>query len=126
MNKVDIKLFRRWDAAVFAAILALALTLFSLGLGKGSGSALVISVDGKETEYSLKTDTDIPIESEGVALTVTVKNGEVWVSETTCENAICSHSGKISKEGQIIVCAPARVSIRLVGNEGGDYDAVAG
>ena len=52
MKKSEIKLFRLWDIAVFAAILILALVLLLLGLKKDGDAVLVISVDGKETEYS--------------------------------------------------------------------------
>ena len=125
MKKSEIKLFRLWDIAVFAAILILALVLLLLGLKKDGDAVLVISVDGKETEYSLNESRDIVIESEGVTLTVTVKEGAVWVSKTDCRNALCSHSGKIDKAGQIIVCAPARVSLKING-KGGELDAITG
>ena len=126
MKKSEIKLFRRWDTAVFAAVILLALVLFLIGLTKSGADKLVISIDGKESFYSLSENTNIKLENEGVTLTVTVKNGEAWVSETNCKNALCSHSGRIDRAGEIIVCAPARVSIRIIGTEGGEYDAVTG
>ena len=125
MKKSEVKLFKRWDIAVFAAVIILALTLFLLGLGKSEGSSVVISINGDEKAYPISSDTSVQIENEGIKLTVTVKDGKAWVSETTCQNAICSHSGKISKDGQMIVCAPAKVSVKIVG-KGGDYDAVTG
>ena len=124
MKKTDLKLFRRWDSIIFAAVILLALALFLIGKAKSGGDTLIISVDGKESFYELTKDTSVTLENEGVTLTVTVENGKAWVSDTTCQNALCSHSGKIDKVGQIIVCAPAHVSIKIVGNEGGEYDAI--
>lgn len=125
MKNSDIKLFKRFDVAVFIAVALLAVSLFLSGLSSESASALTVNIDGEQRSYSLSESTEIEIESNGVSLTVTVADGCAYVSRTTCKNAVCSHSGKISKAGQIIVCAPAKVSLKIVGS-GGDYDAITG
>ena len=125
MSNRSPSLFRKADAIVILAVIALAVLLFLFGLSENEASTLVISADGKETVYLLDKDTAIDIESEGVRLTITVEDGAAYVSSTTCKSAICSHSGKISRPGQIIVCAPAKVSVRIIG-KGGELDAVTG
>lgn len=45
--------------------------------------------------------------------TITVKSGEVYVSDATCKNQICVNSGKISKKGESIVCLPNKVVVEI-------------
>ena len=125
MKNSDIKLFKRFDVAVFITVAVLAVCLFLSGLSFKSASTLVVTADGEQKIYSLSENKEINIESNGVSLTVTISEGAAYVSKTDCKNAVCSHSGRISRAGQIIVCAPAKVSVKIVG-QGGDYDAITG
>lgn len=128
MNKVELKLFRRFDILIFAAITVIAVSLFLFGFcEKNDKNVLVISADGKENTYSLDKDTDITVNSNGISLTVRIKDEKVFVLETDCKNKYCAHSAPISRSGQIIVCAPAHVSLKITGRtNGGDHDAVTG
>jgi hypothetical protein len=125
MNRNAPAFFRKADVLIVLAVIALAAVLFLIGISSDGGETVVISVDGRESVYPLSRDTELTLESEGVTLTVTVKDGQAFVSRTDCKSAVCSHSGKISRSGQIIVCAPAKVSVRITG-EGVDLDAVTG
>lgn len=57
---------------------------------------------------------------------VVVRDGAVWVEESTCPGADCVHSGPIRDAGRAIVCLPNRVEIRLVGGAPSDVDMVVG
>ena len=113
-------------ADVFAyifVILAAFLLLFS-GNGRTEPKKAVISVGNKETEYSLSEDKTVEIENGGIKLTVVIENGAVYVKSSDCHDAICVDTGKINKTGQVIVCAPAMVAIRIEGETGDGYDAI--
>lgn len=119
------RLFKKPDVLVFLFVILLAVALMLSGIGEKKSTQLCVSVDGKETLYSLDEDFTKELEGNGVNLTLTVKDGQAYVSKSDCDDKICVSSGKISKTGQIIVCAPAAISVRIVGN-GGDYDAITG
>ncbi|MBO5407792.1 MAG: NusG domain II-containing protein [Clostridia bacterium] len=52
-----------------------------------------------------------------------IENGTVTIVGSTCPNRDCMRMGSISKEGDILICLPHRLVVRL---EGGDaIDAVS-
>lgn len=126
VKRFEAKLFRRLDIAVFAIILLSAVLLFSFGLFADKGASLTVTVGDKSETYSLKNDRIFTLENNGIALTVSIEDGEVSVKSSDCPDKICVASGKISKVGQTVVCAPAMISLRIVGGNGGELDAVTG
>lgn len=113
-------------ADVFAyilVILAAFLLLFS-GNSRKEPHKAVISVGGAVSEYALSEDKNLEIEHSGIKLTVVIENGAVYVKSSDCHDSICVDTGKISKTGQVIVCAPAMVAIRIEGETGDGYDAI--
>ncbi len=122
---MDTRLFKKPDILVFLFVILLAAALLLLGIGEKESSTLCVTVDGKETLYSLDEDFTTELEGSGIKLTLTVKDGQAYISKSSCDDKICVSSGKISRTGQIIVCAPAKISIKIIGN-GGDYDAITG
>ena len=113
-------------ADVFAyilVILAAFLLLFS-GNGRAEPKKAIISVGDTVSEYALTENKTFEIENSGIKLTVVIENGAVYVKNSDCHDAICVDTGKISKTGQVIVCAPAMVAIRIDGETGDGYDAI--
>ena len=110
------------DAIVFGTLLAACIVSFAVMFFPRSQarSFTVSTPDGTES-YSLSDDTVFTVISNGVTLEVTVSGGEVSVTDSDCPDRICVKTGRISKDGQSIVCIPARVVIRITG-EGGDGD----
>lgn len=110
----------------FVALSALALWLFPFS---SSNDLAVLEIEVIESDtvqtYPLTADADYPVTSGDIHLTVTVQNSAVSVSASDCENLVCLHSPAISHPGQSIVCAPAGVVIRIVGEEV-DVDAISG
>lgn len=103
--------------------------LFFLNLNDGGDCITVIEDSGTVlAEYSLGKNGEYPFKSQnGYLLTLKIKNGEAWVSSSDCPNKYCVRSGKISRGGEVIVCAPAHIKISVLSfSEGGDYDAVIG
>lgn len=79
-------------------------------------------------EYSLNKNGEYHVTSQnGYTLKVKIENGEAMVVSSDCPNGYCVQSGSISHAGEVIVCAPAHIKIRVDSvEEGGDYDAVIG
>lgn len=76
-----------------------------------------ISVDGTVTEtLDLSRDQEYTVTGVGGGTNrLVIKNGEVWVTEASCPDKICVHQGKISHDGEMIVCLPNRMVARISG-----------
>lgn len=125
MQDKDIALFKKADILVFLLVILLALSLFLSAFGGDNNVKITVNANGKEAVFRLDENQSINFESNGVSLTVVIENGYAWVKSSSCKDKICISSGKINKDGQIVVCAPAKFSMKIVGN-GGGYDAIAG
>ena len=114
------------DAVAVATVLLLALALFlAPWLDRAEGAILVISTDEGEREYSLFEAREIELNSNGVSLTVVIENRTAYVRESSCPDGICRAGGRISRNGESILCAPAGVRL-LVKGGASDVDFVAG
>lgn len=119
--------FRLWDGVVMAAVLLAALCLFLVPLLRGGGKTAIVRVDGEiVARMPLSRDDELHVENNGYHLTVTVRDGAVFISETDCPDRVCEHTGKISKKGAAIVCAPAGVTVTIGKGGNDDADFVAG
>jgi len=120
------KYFKKADLILLIIILALSVLGFVLLRKPVSENALVeISVSGEPTQtYSLSTDAEYEIKTEYGYNIILVENGQVRVLDTDCPNKDCMNFGAISGEGQIILCLPHKLSVRIIGGEG-DLDAVS-
>ena len=65
-------------------------------------------------EVPLNKDAGFVIEGD-YANIVTIENGAVSITKSTCPGADCVHTGSIKTMGKSIVCLPNRVEIRLAG-----------
>lgn len=92
-----------------------------------TGQICYISWDGGETTLSLLEPTTLSLESRGVLLTIVVEDGVVRVAESTCPDALCQAAGELRQAGEMLVCVPAGVVIRIpqAANENGE-DAIVG
>lgn len=91
-----------------------ALALFLLPLWSGStGQTCTISWDDGETTLPLDTATTYTVESRGHTLVIAIADGSVRVAETTCPDGLCQGAGAIDGAGDMLVCVPAGVVIRI-------------
>ena len=96
---------------------------YSAGAEKGKG--VEITVDGESKAFlPLGEDDSIRIDTDGGYNVITVKDGEVTVSEADCRDQICVEHKKIRKTGETIVCLPHKLVVTVTGDEPGDFDAV--
>ncbi len=112
------------DVFAYIIVILVAFLLLFSGNGRTEPKKVLISVGDTISEYSLSENRTVEIENSTVKLNVVIENGEVYVKSSTCHDAICIDTGRISKTGQIIVCAPAMTAIRIVGETEDGYDAI--
>jgi hypothetical protein len=82
-----------------------------------------ITVDGKLlAEFPLDKDVEYEVKTEYGRNLIVIDNGSVEVSEADCRGRDCVKFGKISSQGQLIMCLPHRLLITIKG--GGEVDSV--
>lgn len=70
-------------------------------------------------EVSLGVDTSFTVEGS-YTNTVTVKDGQICVSQSDCPGGDCTRTGPLGRTGGCIVCLPNRMEIRLTGGAEAD------
>lgn len=122
------KKIRLGDGLIIAAVLLLAvLTALTPLLFKNDGSTLSILADGETTAYSLAQNRTIELTANDHTLTIVIENGKAFVQSADCPDKTCLHTGAIAQTGEVIVCVPSRVLLRITERgESHDHDAIAG
>ena len=124
----DVFTFRRGDAAAAALVVLAALCMILVQiLGGGSsgkaGTAKVFRNGEPVLSIPLQKDGEYTVDG-AFRNVITVKDGRIAITESTCPGEDCVHSGWIRSPGRIIVCLPNRLEIRLEGEAAeGDVDA---
>lgn len=82
-------------------------------------SELYVDITGESFKASYDPWQERIVEVEGpLGVTrVVMKDGVVWVEDSTCRDKICIKMGKIKRSGEQIVCLPNRVVIELKGKK---------
>lgn len=123
---------KKADKILGLTVLGICLILFLIQIfGQKSGESVIVEVDGEVFgTYVLLKDAEIPINDTNCII---IENGSVRMEEAECPDHLCIKQGAISKDGQMIVCLPNRVTVRIAGDAGADGtqdeivpDAVAG
>lgn len=105
------KAFTRIDFCVVVALIV-SVAACAAFVFRTPSATVTVSAPGYEREFSLGDDRVIKLEH----LTVRIKDGKVWVTDSTCNDHTCEHTGKISRAGQRIVCLPHGVVIAINGD----------
>lgn len=115
------KIFKIGDLIVLAVfIIAAALAIYIMT--KPTGSEVYIYKDGKLFEaVSLSTEKTVKIDEH---ITVKISGGAAYVLKSDCKGQDCVKAGKISKVGEMIVCLPNKVVMKIVGD--GEVDYITG
>ena len=112
---------------VFFSCLALGLAAVSWLTRQGAAGEKYaeITVDGLVTET-------IPLDQEGTrspagrpGIRISVRGGKVGFVHSDCPDKICVHSGFLSIPGQVAVCLPNRVVLRVASRGASEIDSVA-
>lgn len=105
------------------AFLLAAIIFFSQRIyGADSAQTVLLKTDTDETVYKLSEDRTVDIVSCGHTLKIEIRDGAVCVSESDCPDKVCVSSGWTSDPSRPIVCAPAKVLVRIQ-SDGGEDDA---
>ena len=118
------KLITKKDFILLMLVLIIGVVGISLVNSANKGTTAEIKVDGETVETILLQDDYFEKEINGVI--VCCENSEIYVKESTCPDKVCVRSGRISKAGEGIICAPNRVAVEISGKDKNQLDALTG
>ena len=124
-------MIKKADIILLIVILAVGIPMSVLSLTAGTGGDKVkISTDGQVYGiYPLNEDCEIDVTEDGHTNHITIKDGQVSMSYSTCRNQVCVNTGAISETKDAIVCLPNRVVVEIISSvngKGGDADVISG
>ena len=120
------------DFIIILILVFIALSVFMLysnliNSDRNADNHVEINVNGELFgSYSLLIDTVVPVETEYGYNLIEIKDGKVFVNDADCPDKLCVNRGKISENGQQVVCLPNRLTVKISKFEdAGEYDAIA-
>lgn len=122
-------LLRHLKPGDFILIFFLSLaTFFSWGVTyqkKPSGQIATVSVQNGPIQYfSLRENKLIILDGKRGQCMLRIQNGKIRMEESNCPLKICQHQGWISKPGEMILCIPNQLYVRIEGNQENSLDAI--
>jgi len=89
-----------------------------------AGEAVTISGPFGVTRVDPGTDSVFRVQGRVGVVTVVVRDGQVFCSESDCPDSVCVHMGSLAP-GRPIVCAPNGVTVAYAEGRNGALDAVS-
>jgi hypothetical protein len=107
-------------------------TALAVALAVGVGGAR-IGADSAEVEVGGKKVLTVPLGEDGIrevtgplgTTRIEFRGGEVRILASPCPLKICRRAGWIGSAGEMLVCLPNAVVVRLPEGPAGDLDAVS-
>jgi heptaprenyl diphosphate synthase len=115
----------RFADGFLLALLAV-LTIFSPLLVPAGveGDRLIVKTDSSVHEFSLKKNGEYTIEGSLGKAVLVVDDGKASLHNAPCPLKICEAMGPVSRSGEVIICIPNKIFIKVAGKE--ELDAIAG
>ncbi len=84
----------------------------------GHGAEALVMVDGKPwARLNLFHDHDLVVPGPLGENFIQVRDGQVRFAASPCLNKLCVHAGWLNQGGEVAVCLPNRVSLRILGSD---------
>ena len=114
------------DAAVLAVLAAAVAALSLPRAAAGRPSVAQVESSGRAvSSLDLRKDAVHEIEGTLGVTRLEVRGGRVRVLSSPCPRQACRHGGWIGEAGEMLVCLPNEVVVRLPGVRSGAPDAVS-
>ncbi len=92
-----------------------------LGIFQDTGSTVIVTHSGEVLhQLPLNTDSTTTVSEGGHQLTLQIQNGYAKVIASDCEGQDCVNAPAIHREGQVILCAPQEILIRITSADAPD------
>jgi len=119
------RFFTVGDVIVIALLAALTILMVLPDDGEAEGPPVVEVAVGGDVVFRGPLAEDFVYEAIGPLgkTQVVGKNGKVRVAQSCCPLELCVEMGEIERPGQILVCVPNEVTVRITGR--GYIDAIS-
>lgn len=118
---------KKGDLAIMLAVLSLAAAVFApFALAPSRSLTCEIEQNGelvKRVRLGAGYHETVTIKGT-VTNVIEIDDTSVYFSKSDCPDQVCVRTGKLTRAGQLAVCLPNRVIVRLVGAQN-DIDALA-
>lgn len=113
------------DIIIIAAILLVATVTLTLTLAlRERGDAVRVTVGGVTVgEYPLSVDATYTL--NGGTNILVIEGGTAYLSYADCPDGTCVSTGRIKYVGQSIICLPNKITVAVIGDDGGGVDLVS-
>jgi hypothetical protein len=100
--------------------------VLKLSAAGGATDVVEIQVSGRKVLSLNRSESGLREVRGPLGLTrIEIREGRVRVASSPCPLKICERAGWIESAGEMIVCLPNEVVVRLPGNAGKDLDALS-
>ncbi len=101
--------------------------LINYSRGQSESELIVeVRVDGTIVdEFSLHENITKEYSTKYGSNTLIIEDGKIYISSSDCNDQICVDTKAGSLNGDAIVCVPNRFTVEVIGDKGGDVDAIA-
>jgi hypothetical protein len=126
MKSSILKIITPGDKILVILIFALGIvSLVALKHLKQPGDAVIIEVKGQVVQrLDLNASQRITVNGAIGKTTVKIEGGAAQVIHSDCPEKICVKTGKITHAGEIIVCVPNKVVIKIIGKQKNSFDVI--
>ena len=99
--------------------------LFLIRSSANEGQTVSIFLENRELyRLLIFEDRTITVQGDIGETVVKIEHGKVWIENAPCPHQLCKNMGKISRSGEIIVCIPNKLLIRIEGSSEHSIDGM--
>jgi len=114
------------DTIVLAFFIILSLAFFTLGGARGRAESIEVEVSGRGVLTIDRSEEGVREVSGPLGTTrIEIRARQVRVLSSPCPLKLCQRAGWIGAVGEMLVCLPNEVVVRLPGRPPGSTDAVS-
>lgn len=126
MKSSVFKIITPGDKILVAMILIIGIaSLFAISWFRQPGERVVIEVNGQQVQrLELNHSQEIVVTGPIGNTRVKIDQGTAQVLSSDCPEKICVLTGKIRHAGEMIVCVPNKVVVKIIGITENQFDVV--
>lgn len=124
-----LQMFKKGDIIIFVVILLIAVLCW-IPFINAQTDQLVCEISKDNTiikRIALKQgfSQTIAVKGDLGKSVIQIQDNSVWFKSSDCPDKVCVHTGKLTHAGQIAVCLPNHIIVKLIGNQT-EVDAIVG
>jgi hypothetical protein len=126
MNSSILKIITPGDKILVVLIFTLGIvSLVALKHLRQPGDSVIIEVKGQVVQQmDLNTSQEITVNGSLGQTTIKIDHGAAQVIHSDCPEKVCVKTGKITHAGEIIVCVPNKVVVKIIGKQKNPFDVI--